>query len=130
MSWERPRGGGGRARDAARSVTAAESFRSELDGVELRVTRVVDTSRAEFVDGAPAYDAASMAVIRMHAMTERREYAPFFVALGADETAGIRAVRNIAVHRDYDRMDDAILWNVVTRLLPPLLARLRASLRG
>jgi len=41
--------------------------------------------------------------------------------------AKIRASRNAFIH-GYDKIDDRIVWNIVTQLLPPLRERLQVML--
>jgi hypothetical protein len=129
VSWDAPRStraGDGRARDAR----DAENFLAELEAVAGRVRRVTESERGRFADGEPAYDTAMMAIIRVHAMSERPEYAKFFEALSLEEADGIRAIRNIAVHRGYVFLDLTVLWDAVVDRLPAVVERLRSAASG
>jgi hypothetical protein len=98
-----------------------------LDRIEERLRRVIESDRADFHDGTASYDAASLAIIRLHALREGAEYAAVFGVLGADEAKGLSHMRNIASHTGYQSMDDDLLWDAATRLLPELLPRLREA---
>jgi len=98
-----------------------------LTRIEERLDRVAKSERDDFHDGTASYDAASLAVIRLHALREASEYAVVFDVLEADESKGLSHMRNIASHTGYQSMDDDLLWDAATRLLPELLPRLRES---
>ncbi|MHA7984836.1 HepT-like ribonuclease domain-containing protein [Rathayibacter sp. CAU 1779] len=62
-----------------------------------------------------------MAIIRLKALTEVPDFAPFFRVLDDEQLAGLTRVRNIAAHGGYLAMNDDILWDVVTQRLEPIL---------
>jgi len=89
-----------------------------------RARSVATGSRDDFFDGAPLYDTASMAVVRLASLTERAEFGPWMGVLTEQEIVGIRATRNIVAHAGYTTMDDDIFWETVTRRVPELVERL------
>lgn len=106
-----------RAHDAA-------NIRAELEGILRRTDLVAATVRADFTDGAASYDVASMAVIRLAALLERSEFAPWARLLSDEEQAAIRATRNIAAHAGYTGMNDDLFWVAVTVRVPDVVRRL------
>jgi len=104
-----------------------ENFATALSRIDERLRRVSASDRADFHDGSASYDAATLAIIRLHALREATEYGGVFDVLTAEESNGLSRMRNIASHTGYQAMDDALLWDAATRLLPELLPRLRES---
>lgn len=102
-----------------------DNFQTAIDRIEARLERIRASERDGFHDGTASYDAATVAVIRIHALREVPEYQPVFAALTEKESLGLGTIRNLAAHAGYELMDDAILWDVATRRLPALLPRLR-----
>ena len=75
----------------------------ELVSIEARTALVASTEKSEFRDGTAAYDAASMAMIRLAALLERQEMTETAgAALSPDELA---ATSTFLPGRP-DRMDD------------------------
>lgn len=101
----------------------------ELVSIEARTALVASTQRSEFRDGTAAYDAASMAMIRLAALLERQEMTETAgAALSPDELAAIRTTSNIAAHAGYRNMNDDLLWLAVTERVPDILERLLSAL--
>lgn len=91
----------------------------------LRRTEIVSASpREDFSEGSPLYDVAGMAVIRLAALLERPEFSMHAHLLSVDETAAIRATRNIAAHAGYEGMNDDLFWTAVTTRVPAIVRRL------
>lgn len=100
----------------------------ELDRILDRLgTRVRNVPRAEFVDGSDAYDAASMSVVRMHGILERRENSALLDVLSETERRALATVRNIITHGGYANMNDDSFWETATTHLPELVRRLRSA---
>lgn len=90
---------------------------------------VCATHRQDFRDGAPAYDAASMAIIRLASLVERPVVAEAARrTMTEQECAAIRTTRNIAAHAGYRDMNDDLFWLAVTQRLPGILQRLSNAL--
>ena len=70
---------------------------------------------------------ACMVIIRLAAFLEREEYVPYMDALTPPEKRALRTTRNIAAHSGYQSMDDQLLWTAVTRNVPDMIVRLRAT---
>ena len=116
-------------RDVHRLRLPIENIRMELVSIEARTALVASTQRSEFRDGTAAYDAASMAMIRLAALLERQEMTETAgAALSPDELAAIRTTRNIAAHAGYRNMNDDLLWLAVTERVPDILERLLSAL--
>lgn len=105
----------------------AENFLHELDIIAHRVKRVTVIPIETFSADCPEYDSACMVVIRLAAFLEREEYAPYMDALTSPEKRALRTTRNIAAHSGYQSMDDRLLWTAVTRNVPDMIERLRAT---
>ena len=121
MTFEpRPRSDG-----AARARNDRENLLDELHRIDERLRRrVIGTDRVAFHDGSDAYDAASMAIVRLHGVLERREHAFLLEAVREVELRAIGTIRNIVSHGGYRSMDDESFWETVTGQLPELLQRL------
>ncbi|GMA27392.1 antitoxin [Arenivirga flava] len=115
-------------RDAAdRPRHDLANLQDELRRIERRLEeRVVGGDRAVFLDGSDSYDAASMAVVRLHGVLERREYAFLLDAVSDTEMRAISTIRNTVSHGGYRSMDDESFWETATLQLPDLVLRLIA----
>lgn len=103
------------------------NLQDELRRIERRLEeRVLGSDRAVFHDGSDSYDAASMAVVRLHGVLERREYAFLLDAVTDTEVRAISTIRNIVSRGGYRSMDDEGFWETATMQLPELVARLIA----
>ncbi len=113
-------------RDAAdRPRHDLANLQDELRRIERRVEeRVVGSDRAAFRNGSDSYDAASMAVVRLHGVLERREYAFLLDAVTDTEVRAISMIRNTVSHGGYRPMDDESFWETATLQLPELVLRL------
>lgn len=100
------------------------NIRRELVRILRRTAIVSGSPREDFAEGSPIYDVASMAVIRLAALLERPEFATHAHLLSADETAAVRATRNIAAHAGYEGMNDDLFWTAVTTRVPAIVHRL------
>lgn len=101
------------------------NFQHELTMILQRAHSVAASPREQFSDGTPVYDAASMTVIRLAALTERAEFGPWLESLTAEEVAGIRAMNNIIVYAGYATVDDEVFWETVTERIPEIVERLQ-----
>lgn len=106
-------------------VPPRRAFDAELDAITDRVDQVVSTDRDDFTDGAPSYDIASMAIIRLSGLFEVRRFGPFLATVTPAEQRAIKATRQYAAHGGYREMDDDELWHTITIDVPDLVARLR-----
>ena len=105
----------------------SENFLHELDVITHRVERVAAVPVEAFSADCPEYDSACMAIIRLAAFLEREECVPYMDALTPPEKRALRTTRNIAAHSGYQSMDDQLLWTAVTRNVPDMIVRLRAT---
>ncbi|NHN44929.1 toxin-antitoxin system, antitoxin component domain protein [Chryseoglobus frigidaquae] len=71
-----------------------------------------------------------MVVIRLAALLERSEFAPFAQSLTEDEITAIKATRNIAAHAGYVGINDDLFWVAVTARIPAIIERLLRSERS
>lgn len=117
-----------RSSQAERSQHDLQNLVADLDRIAERLrTHVAPSSLDRFFDGQPAYDAATVAVVRLHGVLERPEYRRFRDVLSHLEWASIRTIRNIAAHGGYRHMDDELFWVTVTTEVPDVVARLLAA---
>jgi len=107
-----------------RASTDPQNIRDELQRILQRCESVVEGGRESFSEGAAHYDVASMVVIRLAALLERSEFAPFAGSLTPDEITAIKASRNIAAHAGYVGMNDDLFWAAVTVRIPAMVHRL------
>jgi hypothetical protein len=121
-----PRHATDRQLDDAKAVRDATDFAQELDLIESRVRRVLDAGRADFIDGSPSYDAASMAIIRLGALVDARRFERFLAALTEAERRAINATSVVTAHAHVALMADEEFWHTVTRDVPDVVSRLRA----
>lgn len=121
----RPRSDG-----AHRDRTDRQNIRAELERILRRCTSVVAGGRETFSEGSAHYDVASMVVIRLAALLERSEFAPFAQSLTEDEITAIKATRNIAAHAGYVGMNDDLFWTAVTARIPSIVLRLLGEHQG
>lgn len=115
----RPRSDG-----AHRDRTDRQNIRAELQRILRRCESVVVGGRETFSEGSAHYDVASMVVIRLAALLERPEFAPFARSLTEEEITAIKATRNIAAHAGYVGMNDDLFFAAVTTRVPAILIRL------
>lgn len=101
-----------------------ENALTELRAILRRIEIVRDAGRAAFADGQPAYDVASMVIIRLASLLERPELDMAHGPLSEDEVAAIRTTRNIAAHAGYRGMNDDLFWAAVTVRVPDIVRRL------
>ena len=113
-----------RSESERRTSTDPQNIRDELQRILQRCESVVAGGREAFADGTVHYDVASMVVIRLAALLERPEFAPFSSSLTAEEITAIKATRNIAAHAGYVGMNDDLFWSAVTVRIPTLVERL------
>lgn len=103
----------------------------ELQRIATRLqSRVLGSARAGFRDGSDSYDAASMAVVRLHGLLDRREHAFLLQVVTENELRAIGTIRNIVSHGGYRSMDDESFWETATIQLPELVERLIVRARG
>lgn len=121
----RPRSDGAR-----RDSTDRQNIRAELQRILRRCESVVVGGRETFSEGSAHYDVASMVVIRLAALLERPEFAPFAQSLTEDEVTAIKATRNIAAHAGYVGMNDDLFWAAVTARIPSIVHRLLGEHQG
>lgn len=101
-----------------------ENALTELRAILRRTEIVRDAGRAAFADGQPAYDVASMVIIRLASLLERPELDMAHGPLSEDEVAAIRTTRNIVAHAGYRGMNDDLFWAAVTVRVPDIVRRL------
>lgn len=101
-----------------------ENTLTQLRAILHRTEIVRDAGRAAFADGQPAYDVASMVIIRLASLLERPELDMAHGPLSEDEVAAIRTTRNIAAHAGYRGMNDDLFWAAVTVRVPDIVRRL------
>jgi hypothetical protein len=101
-----------------------ESIRRQLSRIHSRVLTVASGSRDDFVDGAPLYDVASMAIICLSSLLERSEFAPWAALMSDNEVQGVRALGSIILSSRHAEINDDIFWNVVTVEVPEVVERL------
>lgn len=109
--------------------TDDKNFWAEIAKIADRLERVRLSQRQDFFDSSPSYDAATVAIIRLHVLLEREEFADYFDVLDGDELKGIRATRNIASH-GYHGMNDDVFWATATIHAPAIISRLRSGTRN
>ena len=103
--------------------------RRSPNAIEARVSMVCATHCQDFRDGAPAYDAASMAIIRLASLLERPVVAEAArLAMTEQERAAIRTTCSIAAHAGCRDVNDDLFWLAVTQRLPGILQRLSKAL--
>jgi uncharacterized protein with HEPN domain len=119
----RPRSGA-----QARRAHDLDNFLIELGKVSKRLDDKVRSShREDFHDGSASYDAASMAVVRIHGLLERSQNQRFRQLLTVTEQRALGTVRNIITHGGYATMDDESFWETATAHLPDVVRRLREA---
>ncbi|MGK2349507.1 antitoxin [Actinomyces sp. W5033] len=98
----------------------------ELAAIRRRAETVAGSPRDLFHDGTDAYDVASMLIIRLAALLERPEFAPYLTAVTHEERLAIRTTRSIVAHTGYRSMNDDLFWAAVTQRVPEILERVIA----
>lgn len=111
-------------REPGNQAAREAKLRDELAAILQRTEYVKVCGRDQFTDGDPAYDVASMALIRFASLLERTEFASFTRDLTPEEIAAIKATRNIAAHAGYRGMNDDLFWTAITVRVPAILRRL------
>lgn len=108
-----------------RAANDEANARDELGAIRRRLSdRVIGTSRADFHDGSPSYDAASMALIRLAALLERPGAGTPPGGIDESERRAVAAMRSVVAHSGYGSMNDDAFWVTATTELPALVDRL------
>ncbi|MBW3070330.1 toxin-antitoxin system, antitoxin component domain protein [Actinomyces sp. 594] len=71
-----------------------------------------------------------MVIIRLAALFERPEFAPYLTAVTCEERLAISTTRNIAGNTGYRSMNDDLFWAAVTQRVPEILDRLTEESAG
>lgn len=108
----------------SRGTATAATLRAELIRIRDRCTSVAQAGRGSFTEGSPSCDVASMALIRLASLLEKRAFNPYAALLTEEEVGAIKATRNIVAHAGYVGVNDDLFWATVTNRLPELLDRL------
>lgn len=87
-----------------------------------------ERGREAFQDGSETYDVACMVIIRLAALLEREDLAPYLTAVTEEERRAIRTTRNIAAHAGYRAMNDGLFWLAVTERVPEILDRIEGGM--
>lgn len=99
---------------------------TEIGLLRARIVTVRQRGREAFQDGSETYDVACMVIIRLAALLEREDLAPYLTAVTEEERRAIRTTRNIAAHAGYRA--DGLFRQAVTECVPEILDRIEGGM--